>query len=137
MELKDKMAVENEMNRAARRMGLPRWKVVWSPEPAEKTRGLILQDERVILISDADEESAFDTLAHEILEIRLHAMNKAKNATINALLKALEKIYYEEKEREIDNLVPFVLKIMRDKKEKIEEELVPFEEEVAAVKLPL
>jgi len=107
--------VENEMNRALERMGLKRWTAVWSPEPTEKAQGLILPDDRVILISDGNEESAFDTLAHEILELRLQAMNKAKNATINALLKALEKIFYEEKERAIDSLVPFVLEMMRDK----------------------
>lgn len=133
------MKTENEMNNALRRIGLKGWSVVWSPDPTEKARGLILPDERVILISDVNEDAAYDTLAHEYLEIRLQAMNKAKNATINALLKALEKIFYEEKEREIDNLVPFVLKIMRDKKEKIEEEnvLFPFEEESASVKFPL
>jgi len=125
MELKDKMAVENEMNRALGRMGLTGWTAVWSPEPSEKARGLILPDDKIILISDGNEDAAFDTLAHEYLEIRLQAMNKAKNATINALLKALEKIFYEEKEREIDNLVPFVLKVMRDKAEKIGEEANP------------
>lgn len=115
MDLKDKMAVENEMNQALRRMGLTGWTAVWDPEPSEKTRGLILPDERVILISDENEEAAYDTLAHEYLEIRLKSMNKAKNAVINALLTALEKIFYEEKESEIDNLVPFVVKMMKEK----------------------
>ena len=118
MELKDRMAVETEMNQALRRIGLTGWSVVWSPEPTEKARGLILQDERVILISDDNEDAAYETLCHEYLELRLQAKNKAKNATINALLNALEKIYYDEKEREIDSLVPFVLNIMREKKPK-------------------
>jgi len=122
MDLKDKMIVETEMNQALRRMGLTGWTAVWSPEPSEKARGLILPDERVILISDGNEEAAYETLAHEVLELRLQAMNKAKNLTINALLKALEKIFYAEKEREIDNLVPFVLEMMRKKTEKIGDE---------------
>ncbi len=122
MELDDKISVENDMTSALRLMGLIGWRVVWSPEPSEKTRGMILHDERVILISDLTEEAAYSTLAHEYLELRLQSMNKAKNATINALLKALEKIFYEEKEREIDHLVPFVLKMMRDKAEKIGDE---------------
>lgn len=114
-----RLGIEDEMNQALRRMGLIGWNVVWDPEPSEKSRGLILQDERVILISDGNEEAAFETLAHEYLEIRLHAMNKAKNTMVNALLKALEQIFYEEKEREINNLVPFVLNMMREKTEKI------------------
>lgn len=118
MDLRDKMIVETEMNQALRRIGPTGWTVVWSPDPSEKARGLILPDERVILISDATEEAAYETLAHEVLELRLQAMNKAKNATINALLKALEGIFYAEKEREIDNLVPFVLEMMRKKTEK-------------------
>ena len=122
MELKDKMAVENEMNRALGRLGLTGWSAVWSPEPSEKARGLILPDDKIILISDGNEESAFDTLAHEYLEVRLQAMNKAKNLTINALLKALEKIFYEEKEKAIDSLVPVVLKMMGEKVEKTGDE---------------
>ncbi len=39
MELKDKMAVENEMNRALRRISLTGWSAVWSSESSEKTRG--------------------------------------------------------------------------------------------------
>ena len=122
MDLRNKMRVENEMNRALGRLGLTGWSVVWDPEPSEKARGLILPDDRVILISDGNEEAAYETLAHEVLELRLRAMNKAKNHTINALLKALEKIFYEEKEREIDNLVPFVLKMMREQTEKMGDE---------------
>lgn len=116
------MIVENEMNLALKRLALTGWTVVWDPEPSEKARGLVIPEEKVILISDGNEEAAYSTLAHEYLEIRLQAMNKAKTLTISALLKALEKIFYEEKEREIDSLVPFVLKMMREKVEKTGDE---------------
>ena len=116
--LKDKMRVESEMNLALRRLGLTGWTVVWDPEHSDKARGLILPDDKIILISDENEEAAFETLAHEYLELRLQAMNKAKTATINALLKALEKIYYREKEGAIDSLTPVVLRMMRENVEK-------------------
>ncbi len=115
MKLEDKTKIEKELNMALRYLGLRGWTVVWEPEPSEKARGLILPDERIILISDEMPLDAFETLAHEYLELRLQAMNKAKNATINALLKALQEIYYKEKERGIDSLVPPVLERMIEK----------------------
>jgi len=74
------------------------------------------------MISDEKPEAAYETLAHEYLEIRLQAMVESRNATINALLKALQEIYYKEKERGIDSLVPLVLKRMKEKAEKMGDE---------------
>lgn len=116
----DKVKVEDELNLALRRLGLRDWTVVWDPEPQGKDRGLILPNDKIILISDEKPEAAYDTLAHEYLEIRLRAMIESRNATINALLKALQEIYY--KERGIDSLVPLVLKMMAEEAEKTVDE---------------
>ncbi len=107
--------MENELNLALRFLGLKEWNVVWEPEPSEKARGLIIPEDKIILLSDETPMNAFDTLAHEYLEIRLQAMVESRNATINALLKALQEIYYKEKERGIDSLVPTVLDKMLEK----------------------
>jgi len=120
--LDDETKVENELNMALKRLGLREWSVVWDPEPSEKARGLILPEDKIIMISDEKPEAAYETLAHEYLEIRLQAMVESRNATINALLKALQEIYYKEKERGIDSLVPLVLKRMKEKAEKMGDE---------------
>lgn len=122
MSLKDETNLEDELNEALRHLGLRDWNVVWAPEPSEKARGLIIPEDKIILISDEEPEAAYSTLAHEYLEIRLQAMVESRNATINALIKALQEIYYKEKEKGIDSLVPLVLKMMRDKSEKIGDE---------------
>lgn len=114
MELNDRVHVERELNLAIRCLGLSEWSVVWAPDPSGKARGLILPDDKIILISDEEPDAAYDTLAHEYLEIRLQGMVESRNATINALLKALQEIYYREKERGIDSLVPLVLMMMRE-----------------------
>ena len=114
MNLKDKMKVENEMTLALRRLGLREWRVVWDPEPSEKARGLILPDDKIILISDGKPEAAYQTLAHEYLEIRLQSMINPYHETVNALLKALEKVYYAEKERVIDSLAPLALRMLEE-----------------------
>ncbi|MBA7685754.1 hypothetical protein ES703_94182 [subsurface metagenome] len=120
--MKDDTNLEDELNEALRYLGLKDWNVVWAPEPSEKARGLIIPEDKIILISDEKPEAAYDTLAHEYLEIRLQAMVESRNATINALLKALQEIYYKEKERGIDSLVPLVLKRMKERAEKIGDE---------------
>lgn len=113
--MEDKKKVENEFNMALNCLGLREWNVVWDPEPSEKAHGLIIPEDKIILISDEKPMDAFETLAHEYLEIRLQAMVESRNSTINALLKALQEIYYKEKERGIDSLVPPVLERMLEK----------------------
>lgn len=120
MKLEEKTNVEDRLTIVLNRLGLRDWTVVWDPEQtSDKAQGLVLPKDKIILISDEKLEDACDTLAHEYLEIRLQAMVESRNATINALLKALQEIFYKEKEREIDNLVPLVLKLIKEDLEKI------------------
>jgi len=122
LKLEDKTKVENEFNMALKCLGLREWTVVWNPALSEKARGLIIPEDKIILISDGKPEDAYETLAHEYLEIRLQTMVESRNATINALLKALQEIYYKEKERGIDSLVPLVLKMIKENVEKTVDE---------------
>ena len=113
--MEDKTKIEKELNMALRYLGLRGWTVVWEPEPSEKAQGLIVPEDNIILLSDEMPLDAFETLAHEYVELKLQAMVESRNATINALLKALQEIYYKEKERGIDSLVPPVLERMLEK----------------------
>lgn len=120
MNLDDETKVEDRLTIVLKRLGLREWTVVWDPElPSDKAQGLIMPEDKIIMISDEKLEDAYETLAHEYLEIRLQAMVESRNATINALLKALQEIYYKEKERGIDSLVPLVLKTIKEELEKI------------------
>ncbi len=113
--MEDKTKIEKELNMALRYLGLRGWTVVWEPEPSEKAQGRIVPEDKIILLSDEMPLDAFETLAHEYVELKLQAMVESRNATINALLKALQEIYYKEKERGIDSLVPPVLERMIEK----------------------
>ena len=108
------MSLEKELNEAIKSIGLSGWLVVWSPDESLEEKGRILPDDRIILIHDKTREGAFNTLAHEVLEIQLRGLIRPYHVTVNALLKALEKVYYEEKEVVIKNLTPLTVKMIEE-----------------------
>jgi len=112
--LKDETNLEDELNEALRHLGLRDWTVVWNPGGSEEERGAAYPDTKLIVIHDKDHEDALETLIHEFLEVRLKAVIRSQMATINALLKALEKIYYAEKEETIDGLTPLLLRVLKE-----------------------
>lgn len=114
--------LEEELNEALRRLGLMDWTVVWDPDPSEKERGLILPESRIILIHDKAQKAALETLAHECLEIKMRSMIAPWRETVNALLRALEKVSYFEKEKVIDSLVPLALLMLKENVDKKGEE---------------
>ena len=112
--------LEKELNEAIKSIGLFGWLVVWSPDESLEETGRILPDDKIILIHDKTKEKAVNTLAHEVLEIQMRAMIRPYHVTVNALLKALEKVYYEEKEIVIKNLTPLLVKMIEETlKEKV------------------
>jgi len=112
--LKDETSLEDELNEALRRLGLRDWTVVWTPGGSEEERGVTYPDTRIIVIHDKDREDALETLVHEFLEVRIKGVIRPYMATVNALLKALEKIYYAEKEETIDGLTPLLLRVLKE-----------------------
>lgn len=114
MDLEDKTKVENELNIALKRLGLREWSVVWNPGGSEEERGVAYPDTKLIVVYDRELEAALETLIHEYLEVRMKAVIRPQLATINALLKALEKIYYAEKEETIDDLTPLLLRVLKE-----------------------
>jgi len=79
-----------------------------------------MMEDKIILLHDKDREKARETFAHEILEIRMRAIVRPWRVTVNSLIEAMEKIYYEEKERAIDAMLPFTLKEIDEIQEKME-----------------
>lgn len=105
---------EEELNEALRRLGLMDWTVVWNQKSSGEERGTAYPDTRIIVIHDKDREAALETLIHEFLEVKMKGLIRPYLATVNALLKALEKIYYAEKEKTIDDLTPLLLRTLRE-----------------------
>ena len=120
--MKDEANLEEELNEALRRLGLRDWTVVWHPSGSDEERGAAYPDTKLIVVHDEGREDALETLIHEFLEVRMKVVIRPQLATINALLKALEKIYYAEKEKVIDSISPLLLRVLREDLEKKEEE---------------
>ncbi len=114
--------IEKELNDALKRLDLKEWRVEYKPEPMREWRGMVMYQEKLILISVKNREAAYRTLAHEIIELKIKAMVDAQNATINALIKALQQIFYREKERGIESLVPAVLELIKTSEKNTEKE---------------
>ena len=106
--------LEEELNETLKRLGLRDWTVVWSPGGSKEERGAAYPNTRVIVIHDGDRDAAIETLVHEYLEVRLKAIIRPQLATINALLRALVKLYYAEKEKTIDDLTPLLLHVLEE-----------------------
>lgn len=114
MNLEDETNLEDELNEALKRLGFRNWTVVWHPSGLEEERGAAYPDNKLIVIHDKDREDALETLIHEFLEVRMKGVIRPYMATVNALLKALEKIYYAEKEETIDGLTPLLLCVLKE-----------------------
>lgn len=124
MNLKEDKSLQDELCEALRRLGLRDWTVVWNPGGSEEERGSTYPDTKLIVVYDREREAALETLIHEYLEVRMTAVIRPQMATINALLKALEKIYYAEKEKAIDSITPLLLRVLKEDLDKKEEEAV-------------
>jgi len=85
---------------------------VWDPEGSTEERGAAYPETRLIVVHDRDRSAALETLIHEYLEVKLKAVIRPQLATINALLRALEKVYYAEKEKAIDDIAPLLLRVL-------------------------
>ncbi len=110
--------LEEEFTKILSSMGLSGWRVLYAPRDDAPERGRVLWNDKIILISDLDRDKALETLVHEYLEIKLRAIVRPWRITLNAVLTGMEKLYYEEKETAINDLVPATLKMIKDKMEK-------------------
>ena len=108
MELKDRMLVENEMNRVLRRIGLEEWTAIWVPDSSKEVNGQVLSDQKTKLVFSEDPEKAKDSFLHEVVEVKLRKLIGNHYDTINGLIKIIQELNHVEKERTINELVPLI-----------------------------
>lgn len=96
------------MNAFLKRLGLP-FKVDWSPDPTKKNHGNIDLAKSIIHIYDVTEPEAWQTLLHEVLEVKFRPVTSLYQNTVNGLITVIEKQVYKEKERFLNEL-PMILK---------------------------
>lgn len=87
---------------------------MWSPGGSAEERGAAYPETKIIIVYDKDRDAALETLVHEYLEVKMKGVIRPYLTTVNALLKALEKLYYAEKEKTIDDLTPLLLHVLEE-----------------------
>jgi len=102
------------MNRALSRLGLE-YRVVWGPDPEAKRRGETIPEQSLIVIHDVDPSQAWDTLIHEVVELKLRRVIAPYRGLVNKLIEFIEGETYREKERFIEELVPLLRELDRSR----------------------
>jgi len=103
---------ERAMN-ALIQLGLGHWQVYWLPDSSNPIRGRAIPENSLIEIYDPDEEAAWDTLLHEVVELKLRLVTQPYREMCNALIGTIEKLTYTRKEQFISDL-PKLLKIYEE-----------------------
>jgi hypothetical protein len=103
--------VESKMNILLERLGLG-YSVKWIPNENMK-HGKILQNEKIIVIFDKSEDEAWNTIIHEILELKLQPLLSYYRDLVNILISFIEDHIYREKERFLEVLPSDVLTVMK------------------------
>lgn len=111
--------VEEEMNRTLSNLGIE-YSVIWSPDPKSSDRGQIISGQRIIIIYDEDPAQAWDTLAHEVVELKLSKLLKPYHDLLNNLIDFIEKHIYKNKERVIEELVPLLRGLDRSRRRSLD-----------------
>lgn len=93
--------IEDRMNRTLQRLGMD-FTVELQPHPRREKRGNVSIAERKIRIFDEDPNICWETLAHEILEVKFRRISKLYQRIINSLISLLEQQIYREKEVFLD-----------------------------------
>lgn len=86
------------------RLGLGHWQVCWLQDSSCPIRGRAVPDKLMIEIFDLDEEGAWDTLIHEIIEIKMRDTMKPYRILVNKLIEGYQEIADTEKDRFIESL---------------------------------
>ena len=105
--------LERRMNQSLVRLGLGRWSVCWLSDSSCSVRGRVIPEKFLIEIRDDDEGDAWDTLLHEVVELKLRLVTQPYREMCNALIGTIEKLTYTRKEQFISDL-PKLLKIYEE-----------------------
>lgn len=98
-----------KMQQALGRMAIP-LTVVWTPDPSKAVHGKLEGD--LLLIYDLNEESAWETFTHELVEYKLKEVTQVYRTLVNQLIEGYEKLAYQQKERFIE-VLPRILETVQ------------------------
>jgi len=110
----EEKTVEMKMNQVLRRLGL-NFKVSWQPSPNKQKHGNVNLKEGIIHIFDITEREAWDTLLHEVFEIKFRRITSLYQGLVNSLIDFIERQVYSEKESFLESL-PLILSEFEKKK---------------------
>jgi len=108
--------VENRMRSVLLKLGIDDFRVRWIPEGNPKfsrKRGYVDLKSRTIFIYDRNEDEAWSTFLHELLEIRLRRLTNLYRRFINSLLDILDDEVYRRKE-DFLNEIPQILSLVEE-----------------------
>jgi hypothetical protein len=111
-EIKTTTKLEVKMQKLVDSFNIP-LRVVWNPDSRAKLHGEIVNS--CIVIYDVDEEEAWDTFTHEMLEYKLKKVTSVYRETVNALIEVIQKVAYIEKESFIE-AIPILTDAVRNAK---------------------
>ena len=114
----DEENIETGMNRVLARVH-PGWRAVWVPDPDMLRRGEVDAGQRLIIVYDVNQDQAWETFTHELLELKLRPLLGVYREIINQLIAVLEKVAYSQKERLIEEL-PALLRVVGEAAPKLD-----------------
>ena len=95
------------------RLGLGHWDVCWLYDSSYPVRGRAFPEKSPIDIYVVNEDGAWDTLIHEIVEIRMRSALRPYRILVNKLIDGYQELADGEKDRFIDGLNE-VFEVARD-----------------------
>lgn len=95
---------EKKATNALFRVGLGHWRLRWLPDLSPPIKGQVIPDKLLIEIYDLDEDDAWATFIHEIVEIKLRQLLRTCRILINKLIEGYQKRADGEKDRFIEEL---------------------------------
>jgi len=95
---------EKRANNALTRLGLGQWSICWLSDSSYPIRGRAFPEKFLIEIYDLDEKGAWDTLIHEIVEIKLRSALRPYRLLVNSLIGVIQELADGEKDRFIKSL---------------------------------
>ena len=96
------MTLEELMNEFVEKLNLP-LEVTYVPDSKSSKHAEI--KERVILVYDTDEETAWTSLLHELIEYRLRTVTSTYRRLTNKLIEFAEAEVYAKKELTIEQII--------------------------------
>ena len=96
--------LEKRMNAVLEALQIP-LRVVWLPSKENREHSRIILEEGLIMLHDIDEDEAWKSLFHEILEYRFRSLISPYRELVNKLIEVIERITYKEKERVLEQVM--------------------------------